>query len=114
MSSRKFVRTDTVFCFFFLNHPATPEISPLPPPAPLPICGLPPRCHARYPLAPSHDCSPTMMVLLVPSGMPSKRVSTTGERMPCLAYPPWPPPERMRSEERRVGKECRSRWSPYH
>src|SRR5256885_11671879 len=23
-------------------------------------------------------------------------------------------PERMRSEERRVGKECRSRWSPYH
>src|SRR3989454_3056770 len=28
-----------------------------------------------------------------------------------------PPPERdiaMRSEERRVGKECRSRWSPYH
>ena len=23
-------------------------------------------------------------------------------------------PERSRSEERRVGKECRSRWSPYH
>jgi len=23
-------------------------------------------------------------------------------------------PEMMRSEERRVGKECRSRWSPYH
>ena len=22
--------------------------------------------------------------------------------------------EDMRSEERRVGKECRSRWSPYH
>src|SRR2546430_10976030 len=22
--------------------------------------------------------------------------------------------ERLRSEERRVGKECRSRWSPYH
>ena len=22
--------------------------------------------------------------------------------------------ERNRSEERRVGKECRSRWSPYH
>ena len=21
---------------------------------------------------------------------------------------------RQRSEERRVGKECRSRWSPYH
>src|SRR5688572_33369884 len=24
------------------------------------------------------------------------------------------PDERFRSEERRVGKECRSRWSPYH
>src|SRR3712207_9049219 len=24
------------------------------------------------------------------------------------------PEERPRSEERRVGKECRSRWSPYH
>src|SRR3989442_2194059 len=23
-------------------------------------------------------------------------------------------PSRERSEERRVGKECRSRWSPYH
>ena len=23
-------------------------------------------------------------------------------------------PEADRSEERRVGKECRSRWSPYH
>ena len=22
--------------------------------------------------------------------------------------------EEARSEERRVGKECRSRWSPYH
>src|SRR3712207_1633453 len=25
-----------------------------------------------------------------------------------------PDPNRFRSEERRVGKECRSRWSPYH
>src|SRR5260370_1354403 len=29
---------------------------------------------------------------------------------------PWPSetPQAVRSEERRVGKECRSRWSPYH
>src|SRR2546425_11356651 len=26
----------------------------------------------------------------------------------------WKPPQTPRSEERRVGKECRSRWSPYH
>ena len=25
-----------------------------------------------------------------------------------------PDGNRIRSEERRVGKECRSRWSPYH
>ena len=28
-------------------------------------------------------------------------------------YMPYTPLE-VRSEERRVGKECRSRWSPYH
>src|SRR5215208_6792396 len=27
---------------------------------------------------------------------------------------PSPTPATARSEERRVGKECRSRWSPYH
>ena len=27
---------------------------------------------------------------------------------------PTPMLNRLRSEERRVGKECRSRWSPYH
>src|SRR5256885_4389989 len=27
---------------------------------------------------------------------------------------PWPSDMSKRSEERRVGKECRSRWSPYH
>src|SRR3712207_600737 len=26
----------------------------------------------------------------------------------------WEALQRLRSEERRVGKECRSRWSPYH
>ena len=26
----------------------------------------------------------------------------------------WGIGKRLRSEERRVGKECRSRWSPYH
>src|SRR5256885_15550189 len=30
------------------------------------------------------------------------------------AQPRAEPREEVRSEERRVGKECRSRWSPYH
>src|ERR1017187_11039637 len=31
-----------------------------------------------------------------------------------MGQPPLRPLRRDRSEERRVGKECRSRWSPYH
>ena len=31
-----------------------------------------------------------------------------------LAIANGPPVSGSRSEERRVGKECRSRWSPYH
>src|SRR5690554_8201546 len=37
------------------------------------------------------------------------------ESPPELSF--WPGGEtalRLRSEERRVGKECRSRWAPYH
>src|SRR5947209_14479578 len=39
--------------------------------------------------------------------MSTVRINST-ERCAGLAE------ERGRSEERRVGKECRSRWSPYH
>ena len=35
------------------------------------------------------------------------------ENMTC-ALCPVTVKKAMRSEERRVGKECRSRWSPYH
>ena len=40
------------------------------------------------------------------SGLPVKTVSVTGVLTVNGAH--------GRSEERRVGKECRSRWSPYH
>ena len=42
-----------------------------------------------------------VVISYVFSGMLSKMIS------PYIA-------ELIRSEERRVGKECRSRWSPYH
>ena len=35
-------------------------------------------------------------------------------RLALQALPRNASPVRLRSEERRVGKECRSRWSPYH
>ena len=43
----------------------------------------------------------------IPESLKDKRVDEV-DRTPAenLAY--------QRSEERRVGKECRSRWSPYH
>ena len=34
--------------------------------------------------------------------------------MPVYYVRPYAPSDDDRSEERRVGKECRSRWSPYH
>src|SRR2546425_9221381 len=36
----------------------------------------------------------------------SRKCARSSERLPIWLTP--------RSEERRVGKECRSRWSPYH
>ena len=35
--------------------------------------------------------------------------NTTNDRVPVGSIP-----AQIRSEERRVGKACRSRWSPYH
>src|SRR3989449_3013211 len=58
----------------------------------------------------SSTCSPTRVALI------TGRYQT---HLPVGLYDPLPggapaglPPKR--SEERRVGKECRSRWSPYH
>src|SRR2546430_13000514 len=41
----------------------------------------------------------------------NSRVRQPRERIPALVLPG---SAARRSEERRVGKECRSRWSPYH
>ena len=43
-------------------------------------------------------------------GISYEEASQIVERSPLAA----PVANVMRSEERRVGKECRSRWSPYH
>src|SRR3989449_7265678 len=63
------------------------------------------------------------------TGLPASTLNATGHRTDnptWTAYLTWFPSEfqrlrlqynrsdRGRSEERRVGKECRSRWSPYH
>src|SRR3712207_8304906 len=50
-------------------------------------------------------CSPKSIFFTVPSTSIPVAIPTSL----ILSPPPAP-----RSEERRVGKECRSRWSPYH
>ena len=55
--------------------------------------------------------APYCAMLLADLGADVVRVDRPGQP----EDPPWPVVGRgRRSEERRVGKECRSRWSPYH
>src|SRR2546421_10626785 len=56
-----------------------------------------------------------------PLQLEEQRDKTMGQRLDVAACPSElvrtlavGPPVLERSEERRVGKECRSRWSPYH
>ena len=53
-------------------------------------------------------CCAALVALACPSAASAAREPgvSTAQRPSCLAG--------LRSEERRVGKECRSRWSPYH
>src|SRR2546429_7030097 len=45
------------------------------------------------------------------AGSPRDQLSPFWRCITPLSYIGW---GKTRSEERRVGKECRSRWSPYH
>src|SRR2546430_3314805 len=89
------------------------------------------RRHTRFDCDWSSDvCSSDLdcLVLQVNSRFPKPRVIQSGqgdfsmpERPPVLEIVSEVPVKREvvfqkqnRSEERRVGKECRSRWSPYH
>ena len=48
-------------------------------------------------------------VVLKPTARFLEWLKSADENMPDLTIE-----QLLRSEERRVGKECRSRWSPYH
>src|SRR5258706_5093566 len=56
--------------------------------------------------------SPYEELLHRAAGVLHKGKSGTSSDWPCSCY--FAPRPVLRSEERRVGKECRSRWSPYH
>src|SRR3712207_7965058 len=97
------------FCFFFSSR----------------------RRHTRYwrdwssdvcssDLHPQLQCSPTQCnhsqecPLLVHPELPGDTSNPALQVSFAFIYQPWPSDCELRSEERRVGKECRSRWSPYH
>src|SRR5256885_2493769 len=50
---------------------------------------------------------PKLSVKFVKGHNPYRIILDSNARTPLTSYV-------VRSEERRVGKECRSRWSPYH
>ena len=75
----------------------------------------------------SHGHGPQVQALLcqmaaLPGLQPVRVVLTLNQPevgLTGLEQQPWPfelvvHANQLRSEERRVGKECRSRWSPYH
>src|SRR2546427_1208061 len=69
----------------------------------LPICALPiPRGHGEVRSGDERERAGAR----VHDGDPLPRRALLLERIAAAG--------RERSEERRVGKECRSRWSPYH
>ena len=49
----------------------------------------------------------TASITAVERGMTAAALGERGPISPAMM-------QQVRSEERRVGKECRSRWSPYH
>src|SRR5256886_15744238 len=102
---------------FFFNDTATTEIYPLPLHGALPILGA-----ARAPRA---RRAPGRLAARRAGGRPAPggRLSALGSAPQGARRdrgarrqgdPAAEPPRPCRSEERRVGEEGRSRWSPYH
>src|SRR5258707_5166071 len=76
-------------------------------------CALPISCLSGDQPRDARDIFRLMAMI---AGDAAKAVPQRVARHRCLAAPR-PRPRAasgVRSEERRVGKECRSRWSPYH
>ena len=55
-----------------------------------------------------------IVIIAVAARSAKKKRAARNEAESALPEEPAPAVAAPRSEERRVGKECRSRWSPYH
>src|SRR5690606_40133289 len=73
------------------------------------------RRHTRFSRDWSSDVCSSDLGALVPAAVMSIAAAALFVRNIYVEYfQPYATPKYQRSEERRVGKECRSRWSPYH
>src|SRR3989449_7260023 len=61
-----------------------------------------------------HGTGKKIRVLVIAQGEKIKEAEAAGADFVGVEYVQKIKEGWMRSEERRVGKECRSRWSPYH
>src|SRR5689334_24030584 len=75
----------------------------------LPIC--PPRRRNALVLTPKRPCAQNLNSDA--GSAPSPLSSGAAKNILLSLFRKLRSPVRIRSEERRVGKECRSRWSPY-
>src|SRR5688572_32338093 len=73
------------------------------------------RRHTRFDCDWSSDVCSSDLSQVIDEPTPTEEIEFVGN-LPSNApvNPTTPLPPTSRSEERRVGKECRSRWSPYH
>ena len=78
------------------------------------LYGVPEKVGAGTPIKYSAEetMSDYKLVGIIANGYPHQSVATLGLQTVDEAY--YATKTAVRSEERRVGKECRSRWSPYH
>src|SRR5574341_1376339 len=56
-----------------------------------------------------YSITPSVLIGIPIGAYLIRRMNPETFRRICMSFDAW-----VRSEERRVGKECRSRWSPYH
>src|SRR2546430_16675062 len=106
------------FVFFFLNDAAPPEIYPLPPPAPFPILvnKLRGTLQGGGVKAPGFGDRRKAMLEDIAILTGGRAITEDlGIKLENVKIEELGKAKKVtRSEERRVGKECRSRWSPYH
>ena len=73
------------------------------------------RLHSSYSLAESTLRIKVLSALIADDKQPAAAITDTNNMFGALEFAQTLVDAGVqRSEERRVGKECRSRWSPYH